>query len=418
MSICPTCGTDIDPLRAPVARIVGGKITTFCSPACAAGKPAAAAPSPAAKPAPAPAATPAPRLPPAMIVDDVDARDDEPQHVPDLKRRRNRRVFWLTAGIIAGGMAVVVIQTVSPSTPGPVSAQGEGTGEIAAERPAPAAEPAPGPATLDVASPAAVRDYAIAELRALVAAAPADRTSRISREAARALSRTGDPAALELLARSLDREPSEIARLEAAYALARGGDARGRDALVKALRSTRRDVRSDAARMLVLLGDQRGAPALENMMEISQHRLSAAEALAPLGDAQALKVLKAVRKDPKASHEDKLRALVALGRAGKADVAAELRAVLGDGEFNVGAAEALARIGDAAAAPVLAEQLAVPSLQVGAALGLRRLDPDLDPTPYLPGLVAAMTSGKDTAKVTAAEAVLVLTGPAEHAERD
>ena len=60
----------------------------------------------------------------------------------------------------------------------------------------------------------------------------------------------------------------------------------------------------------------------------------------------------------------------------------------------------------------------MPSLQVGAALGLRRLDPGLDPTPYLPVLVAAFSSGKDTAKVTAAEAILVLTGPNKIAERD
>jgi HEAT repeat protein len=263
-----------------------------------------------------------------------------------------------------------------------------------------------------------VRTFATEELAALVADAPEGRVPRIAREAARALSRTGDQASLDLLARALAEEVSEIAQVEVAYALARGGDARGTKALVAVLKSSRRDVRADAARALVQLGDKRGVPVLENLLGLSQFRLGAAEALAPLGVPRALQVLEGVRTDEKASREDKLRALVALGRAGKADVAADLRAVLGNRQFNVGAAEALARLHDPAARPVLGEQLSVPSLQVGAALGLRRLDPSLDPAPYLPGLVAAMNSGKDTAKVSAAEAILVLTGPAAIAERD
>ncbi|MCA9677110.1 MAG: hypothetical protein KC464_18940, partial [Myxococcales bacterium] len=118
------------------------------------------------------------------------------------------------------------------------------------------------------------------------------------------------------------------------------------------------------------------------------------------------------------TREDRLRALVALGRAGRADVAPALREVLDDGQFNVGAAEALARLGDRAAEPRLLDQLEVPSLQVGAALGLRRLDPQLDPSRYLPALVAQLDLDKDTARVSAAEAILVLTGPPEIAERD
>lgn len=425
---CPTCGKALDVLRAPVARVKGGKVVTFCSAACAAGSPVPV-PVPGEPPRRAKSFTgggsartePAPepvvvRKPPAVIVDDEAA--EESQHVPDLKRSRNRRILWLTAATVAGGMAIVVIQAVSPSSPAKVSAEGDGSNTLAATRDAPAEAPPDAPAPLDVRNPEAVHAFATAELGALVASAPTGRVPRIAREAARALSRTGDQAALDLLARALADEASEIARVEVAYALARGGDERGRKALVAVLKSSRRDVRADAARALVQLGDKRGAPVLENLLGVSQFRLGAAEALAPLGIPRALETLDGVREDPKSSREDQLRALVALGRAGKAEVAADLRAVLGDRQFNVGAAEALARLGDKAAAPVLGEQLSVPSLQVGAALGLRRLDPDLDPAPYLPGLVAAMNSGKDTAKVSAAEAILVLTGPAAISERD
>jgi HEAT repeat protein len=427
---CPTCGNPLDPLRAPVAKVIGGKIVTFCSPGCAAGQSQKmAVPAAAAAAAEAPrraksftgggSTAPEKKLPPALIVDDEPDEDESPR-VPDLRRGRNRRILWMTAALLAGGAAIVVIQAVSPSSPGPVSAErdGDGAGNGTAGRDVPVEAPPDGPAALDVRDPDAVRGFATAELAAMVAAAPAGRVPRITREAARALSRTGDKAALDVLARALAGEDSEITQVEVAYALARGGDARGAKALVAVLKSDRRDVRADAARALVQLGDERGVPVLENLLGVSQFRLGAAEALAPLGVPRALQVLEGVRKDARASREDQLRATVALGRAGRAEVAADLRAVLGDRQFNVGAAEALARLRDPAAAPVLGEQLAVPSLQVGAALGLRRLDPELDPAPYLPGLVATMNSGKDTAKVSAAEAILVLTGPAEIAERD
>ena len=422
---CPTCGNPLDPRRAPVAKVIGGKVVTFCSAACAAG---------ASGPVPVPVSVPASsdpprrarsftgggsavqeppaRLQPALIV------DEEPERAPDLRRRRNRRILWMTAALLAGGAALVVIEAVSPSSPGPVSAGGDGASNGTAARDVPAEAPPDGPPQLDVRDPDAVRAFATGELAALVAAAPEGRVPRIAREAARALSRTGDQASLDLLARALADEDSEIAQVEVAYALARGGDARGTKALVAVLRSSRRDVRADAARALVQLGDKRGVPALENLLGLSQFRLGAAEALAPLGVKRAIEVLEGVRSDEKASREDKLRALVALGRAGKPAVAADLRALLGNRQFNVGAAEALARLHDPAARPVLGEQLSVQSLQVGAALGLRRLDSSLDPAPYLPGLVAAMNSGKDTAKVSAAEAILVLTGPAAIAERD
>ena len=36
---CPTCGVQLDPMHAPVARIRGGKVVSFCSQDCAAAAP-------------------------------------------------------------------------------------------------------------------------------------------------------------------------------------------------------------------------------------------------------------------------------------------------------------------------------------------------------------------------------------------
>jgi hypothetical protein len=74
------------------------------------------------------------------------------------------------------------------------------------------------------------------------------------------------------------------------------------------------------------------------------------------------------------------------------------------------AASALAGLHDAAARPVLVKDLSIPSLRVDAARALRRLDPSLDPSPLLPSLLSALASGKDTDEVSAAEAILLLTG--------
>lgn len=416
---CPTCGSAIDPLRAPVARVAGGRIVTYCSKACADGKPASApAPAPsassredAARGVPVPVAeTSAAQSARREIVIEVD--DDEPRHTPDRRRRRNRRVLWLVGAILAGGAALVVIQQVAPTSPSPVAAEKDASRRAA---PAPAVDAAP---VFDPSDPAQVRERAIAALRALIVVPEKGRVPRIAREAARALARTGDGAAREALVRALQYEPSEIARLDVAYALARGGDDRGTAVLVEALRSPRRDVRADAARYLVVLGDRRGVPTLETMLSIHQLKVGAAVSLARIDHAEAIEVLDAVRTDPRSSHEEKLRALVALGLAGKAQVADELRARLDDNEQNVGAAQALARLRDPAAAPVLVRQLGVPSLQVEAAVALRRLDASFDPSPHLPALVTALDSGKDTLTVPAAEAILVLTGPADQAERD
>lgn len=415
---CPTCGAAIDPLRAPVARIVDGRVRTYCSKSCADGAAAVAKVTAAAADASeAIQRRSGPITAPRALDDETEhdqARDEHPRSATESRRRRNRRVMWLSAGIVTGGMAVAIIQTVSPSSPHQVAAE---DGAPPAHADAGSSATAEQPPVFDPHDPVQVHDRAVAELRALLPTTDA-KVTRVAKEAARALARTRDKAALDVLARALADEPAGFGRVELAYALARGGDPRGTKDLVASLKAPGRDVRADAARALALLGDARAVPTLQGMIGVSQLEVGAAVALAPLKDKKALALLDEVRADPKRSREDQWRALVALGVAGRTDVAADLRAVLDQREYNVGAAEALARLGDQAARPVLETDLTSPSLQVGAALGLRRLDPKLDPSPYLPALVTSLDSGKDTARVSAAEAILVLTGPPEIVERD
>src|SRR5690349_14224913 len=35
MANCPTCNKEVDPLRAPSARVIGGRVVAFCSAECA-----------------------------------------------------------------------------------------------------------------------------------------------------------------------------------------------------------------------------------------------------------------------------------------------------------------------------------------------------------------------------------------------
>jgi HEAT repeat protein/YHS domain-containing protein len=240
---------------------------------------------------------------------------------------------------------------------------------------------------------------------------------RVQRMAAAALARTRDKAAIDLLAAALAKETVDVAKLELAYALARGGDARGQAALVTGLGSGRRDVKLEAGRRLAQLGDTKGTPVLQSYLEVSQLRLGAAEQLAYLKDAKALAALDAIRGDTKTSRDEQARATIALGIAGRKDVIPDLQALLKDSHFNAFAASALAQLGDFTARAVLAEQLAVPSLRVEAARALRRLDPELDPAPFLAELVTSLASNKDTDQVQTAEAILLLAGDLAWSER-
>jgi HEAT repeat protein len=280
-------------------------------------------------------------------------------------------------------------------------------------------------ATAPVVDPAAAVELARTALRHDLAAT----SPRVQRLAAVALARTQDAEACELLAAQLGLGPAgapvvrvgaeadelagnDIARLDLAYALARGGDRRGIELLARALGAPRGEARDEAAGLLARLGDRRAVPHLLDLLAVEQRRLGAAEHLARLAEPRALQVLDHVRGDPRASADDKARATVALGTAGRGAVAGALRDMLGDPHFNAFAAAALAAQGDRAARPVLERQLASPPLRVQAARALRRLDPAIDPRPLLPPLLDVVRAGRDIDRIPAAEAILLLVGPA------
>jgi HEAT repeat protein len=107
----------------------------------------------------------------------------------------------------------------------------------------------------------------------------------------------------------------------------------------------------------------------------------------------------------------KNRAAVYLGAAGQQEVRELLRGILDDGD-RVGAANALAVLGDETAAPALLEQLGMASLRVDAAVSLRRLGAELDLEP----LAMALISSDKIGRVSAAEAILILTDPKQPVE--
>jgi HEAT repeat protein len=240
---------------------------------------------------------------------------------------------------------------------------------------------------------------------------------RISRAAAIALARTCDGAARAHLAEATKTETSEIARLENAYVLARCGDDAAKQTLVVSLKNARRDVKADAARHLTALGDSSGLSFLHALLGVSQHRLGAAEALARTKDEKAVAALTTIHGATGTEPDDRLRAAIALGLAGDVSVKEELRIALADPRFRPAAAAALAVLGDDFARDALVDGLGVPSLRVDAARALRRLSPNLDATPLVAPLLAALATERDNSQVSAAEAVLVLTGPAADAEK-
>jgi len=358
---------------------------------------------------------PSVRLPSSRGYVDVEA-------APAVVRRGRGRgaILIICVLVLAAGVALLVTQ-VLPARGGPSGAEGGLAGSAAARR-APTTGGAGARSTASVPSvtaatpPAAQaggmrRDAAaVAELRALMASSSA----RVRRLAAQALARTGDGSALAFLRRLLREEPSQLGRIQVAYALARAGDAEARQRLRGELDSERRDVRLDAARSLVQLGDDSGRKPLRAMLSVDQHRVGAAGLLARLGDDEGLKVLRAEASDRSATLEARMRAQVALGRAGDTSVAPALHKILSDRRYNVGAADALAALGDAAAGPALAIQLGLNAMRVQAALWLRRLKIDVDPAP----LELALRAADEASRVSAAEALLILYGPPSISERD
>jgi HEAT repeat protein len=382
--------------------------------------------------APADAPVPVPAAATAVPVHDgrdAPARASSEPGLPPAPRRGRLPLLLLILVLLGGGGFLLYRYLVAsglasatrlPSAPVAAMVAPAPVAGIASLPPAAVAEP---PAAAAV--PAAVdAGDAVGSARRALTGDLAATSPRVRRLAAAALARTRDAAACALLATQIgggapggsapgdDAGTSDIARLDLAYALARGGDRRGGEFLARALGAPRTDVRDEAARLLALLGDARAIPHLIDVLAVDQRRLGAAEHLAHLAEPHGLKVLDQVRADPRASADDKARATVALGIARRGDVAGALRDMLGDPHFNAFAAAALAELKDGAARPVLERQLASPPLRVLAARALRRLDPAIDARPLLPALLDVVRSGRDVERIPAAEAILLLAGPA------
>jgi HEAT repeat protein len=451
--VCPICGKPVDAIRSRFVNVRDGKIVAYDSEACRSAAETKPTQVPIARrtpatgvvaggsqmlesgpvieiirePASAPVAKPSPvqAIAPPPVADgsldswasgDHDEGDDDHDDDASPKRKRaatplpiapsNSRttLVILLIAVLGGGGAFLAYRFL-------LSPKDEPEQEVAK----PVTPPPPPPA--DAAPPPVPAGDAVKQARAVLVKNLGSESPRVQRVAAAALARTGDPQALTYLTAALAKETSDVSRLDLAYALARAGDKKGLDTLVAGLQSARRDVRAQAGRQLALVGDRRAAPVLAGYLEVSQLRLGAAEQLAYLADPAAIKALDQVRADPKSTADEKARATIALGIAGRSDVIPELQAMLKDQRFNSFAASALAQLRDATAKPVLVEQLALPSLRVEAARALRRLDPRIDPAPYLPALLAALASHKDTEQVQVAEAILMLAGDAGWSER-
>ncbi|MDX2090264.1 MAG: HEAT repeat domain-containing protein [Kofleriaceae bacterium] len=335
----------------------------------------------------------------ARIADVDDTSDESP-------RKSRLPVVLATVVVLGGAGAFLVYKYLIAPKPSAVTRAPK---QVTA--PPPAVDAAP-PA---VAVPSAAD--AVTRAREVLTQGLTAGTPRIQREAAAALARTGDAAAIEVLATALATETTDAAKLELAYALARGGDKRGFEALGQGLTSPRRDTKLEAGRLLAQLGDKRAVHTLENYLAVTQLRLGTAEVLANFAEPRAVDILEKVRADEKTSPDDRARATIALGIAGRTDVTPDLHALLKVEGFNAFAASALARLRDPAARPVLVGLLAFPSLRVEAARSLRVLDPTADLTAERATLLAALASEKDTVQLQVAEALLLLAGDAAWSER-
>jgi HEAT repeat protein len=433
MSACPTCGKPVDALRAPAVGVRDGKVVGFCSKECA----AAGESRPVVVPDPdklQPTKTikrprtepphPPPKTPPKGVPVTGSVVDSGPvieiireRSKPARVREDDSAIQIADTGSIDDYVApegkktwLVVLIAIAVLGGGAAAAYFLGVfGHDAKSQPAPQPKPVVVPPPADAAVPQVTPSSAVDQARGVLKTNLASDSPRVRRVAASALARTGDAEAINALYAMLRKETSDIAKLEIAYAIARGGDKRGGDTLVAALTAPRRDVRLEAARRLALLGDKRATPVLTEYLDVSQLRLGAAEQLAFLADPAGLKALDAVRVDPKANHDEQVRATIALAHAGRADVVPDLEKLLPDAF----AAAALAELHDQnkQVRELLVQQLARPTRRADAARALRRLDPGLDPRPLLPPLLATLASAKDTEQVEAAEAILLLAGP-------
>ena len=454
MTSCPVCGKQVDPLRAPAVSVRDGKVVSYCSKDCFAlaesgpqkliptkmmrlpsdntlsNRPSsehkAVTPSSGVVTTKAaldsgpvievihepskPVIAEIPKSKPRNRRADSSVQIADTGHIDDyITHEPRKRGLWLAVLllVVAGGAAVAYflgfLDKLLGREPAPVAVS---RGDAAV---APTPDAAPPPITRDEAVKLA-QTFLRSQLTA---------PRRVQRLAAAALARTGDAESMELLAAAIPSETSELEKIELAYQLARGGDKRGTNALVAAASPTKREAKHQAGAKLALLGDARAVKILEPSIGFPQFRLGVAENLAYLRDPRAVKVLDDTLADPKALPSEKSRAAIALGWAGRADVAPALHELLADTRDNAYAAAALANLHDAAARPVLEQQLGITNFRVRAARGLRQLAPDADVGALLSTLVTALASEhKDIVQVEIAEAILLLAGPPAWSERE
>jgi len=454
MTSCPNCGKPVDSLRAPAVGVRDGKVVPFCSKECATemeSKPTKLIPTKVVRLPTNPEkggdglavsrgirpVTPASGVvapianldsgPVIEIIREPASGPVEPSK-PTKAKKRADSVQVAETGTLddyvthEGGGRTLKIALVLVVLVGAAGAAAYFLGVFGGQKhetvvahsdAAPRVEVVP-----DAAPPPVSKEQALAKAQDMLQKQMKSDSPRVQRVAASALARTGDKAAIELLATALAKENGDLAKLDLAYALARAQDKRGVDALMASAKGAKRDPKLEAGRRLALLGDKRAVDVLANYLDVSQLRLGIAEQLAFLAEPRALKVLDEVRLDPKAVPDEKARATIALGHAARADILPNLRELLADDRNNAFAAVALAGLKDESARPVLVKQLTIPSLRVQAARALRRLAPEADVSSLLPPLLSLLESNKDTEQVQIAEAILLLAGPPAWSERE
>ena len=333
---------------------------------------------------------------------------------PETESAPGRSVTAATAqGSGSAAAAQSDLQVIAP-----LAAPGDGS----------AAATASGGVTPAPSTPAA-RD-AVASATAVLAGFLDTGSTRDQRAAAVALARTGDPRAIAVLKAQLAAATERVtaagagpgadsastdllAKLGLARALAQAGDPAGEAALVESMAAPHRDeVRLEAARQLAKLGDARAVPVLAELLGTKGLELSAAELLAGFRDPGGLAVLDRIRANPTAKLDERTRATIALGVAGRATVAPELVALLDREPYAMPAAAALAGLHDESVRAKLVTALAVHAQRVPAAAALRRLDPARDLSDTARGLLPDLKSSNDLERIRAADAILRLVGPA------
>lgn len=326
----------------------------------------------------------APRAPVVALLSPVAVESATP-----VSRDRRRTLFALLA-VGCAGAALAVAPALMPGRVSQVEASIAPVSPIVSA----AAESSPTPIALAEAARRQLGSFLV------------DPSPRLRFLAAIGLSRVRDPEAIEALAAVMTGDPSPQRRLEAGYALARAGRPAGEEALRGALQARQRYVRLEAARSLARLGDAHGAKLLREAMRQPPSRLGAAEALVWLGDVEARAILREAlgAKD----RGSRLRAAVALGRVGDTAAREALRGAVADGQAaDPGVAAALTLLGDDAGALALESALARTALRVEAALALHRAGF----SPRVSGLALALARGDALARISAAEAILVLADP-------